>query len=211
MEANNLKATVYARLDAIAAAEKITRVELGALSREALMYVPDSDDIDLVNRLLGVLTPMNRETAIQFFKHFLPWDVEETADGDFSRFGKRTKKTKRLEKKLAEITEFLSDEENNIWTWAGENIEITVTQVKGAEFLGKAIDESLKGKKTKTKVMEPMSKVEIVEVLIDKISLDELLHAVATAQAKVLAAAKAEEAANMPVQGPVAPEQAQAA
>ena len=67
---NNLKAVVYGRLEAIMAAEKITRVELGAMSRELLMYVPDTNDIDIVNRLLGVLTPMNRRTAILFFFKF---------------------------------------------------------------------------------------------------------------------------------------------
>ena len=51
MTAHRLHNTVYARLEAIAAAEKITRVELGALSRELLVYVPDTHDIDIVNRL----------------------------------------------------------------------------------------------------------------------------------------------------------------
>ena len=57
MTTHRLHNSVYARLDAIASAEKITRVELSALSREALTYVMETHDIELVNRLIGVLPP----------------------------------------------------------------------------------------------------------------------------------------------------------
>ena len=96
---NNLKAVVYGRLEAIMAAEKITRVELGAMSRELLIYVPETHDIDIVNRLINALTPVNRRAAILFFKHFLPWDVENDADGVFAKFGKMHKGEKKVAKK----------------------------------------------------------------------------------------------------------------
>lgn len=202
MTTNNLKATVYARLEAIAAAEKITRVELAALSREALMYVPESNDIDLVNRLLGVLTPMNRETAIQFFRHFLPWEVEETKDGEFSRFGKRMKKEKQVKRRMDAITEFLADEANTIWTWAGENLEVNKVEVNGMEDLGKAVEIALKGRDTKTKHAEPITKQQVVDVVLGKIGLEDLMAAMMVVQARIDAVKAIEEAANKPVQGP---------
>lgn len=121
---NNLKAVVYGRLEAIANAEKITRFELGAISRELLMYVPDSNDIDIVNRLIGVLTPMNRKIAILFFKHFLPWEVEVDHDDEFSRFGKKLKADKKVKRRMEMIVEFLSDENANIWSWAEVHVEV---------------------------------------------------------------------------------------
>ena len=94
MSISNLKASILAHITAIAAAEKITRASLGEISRELIMYVPDTKDIDLVNRLLGVLTPMNRATAVLYFKHFLPWDWEK----DANKFGSMMQGDKKLAK-----------------------------------------------------------------------------------------------------------------
>ena len=114
MEAHRLHNVVMARFDAIAAAEKITRVELGLLSREILVYVPESQDIEFVNRLLGVLTPMNRRTAILYFGHFLPWEQEHDKEGNFNRFAKKMVGEKKLKKKADAIVTWLAKEENNI-------------------------------------------------------------------------------------------------
>jgi hypothetical protein len=124
MDFKELKVTVYARLDAIANAEKITRKEMAALSRELLVYVPNTNDIDVVNRLLGVFTVMNRKSAIMFFSHFLPWEKETDKDGSFVRFGKMFKGEKSYNKKVKLIEAFLADEENNFWNWVDDNIEV---------------------------------------------------------------------------------------
>lgn len=163
---NNLKAVIVARIEAIAAAEKITKAELGHVSREMLLYVPDSDDIDVVNRLLGVLTPMNRATAILFFKHFLPWEVEEDAKGEFSRFGKRIKKEKQLERKLLAITEFLADENNNIWTWASANVTLDYTQKDFAAMVTKAVTQALKGEKKDNGETPPLSMTDVIGAVL---------------------------------------------
>ena len=178
MTAHRLHNTVYARLEAIAAAEKITRSELGNLSRELLVYVPDTQDIDIVNRLLGVLTPMNRKTAILFFTHFLPWQVENDADGTFNRFGKMLQGEKKIAKRMDAITEFLKDESNNIWTWADENVQID----KKKDFKGmiaKAIKKALEGdEKSDTPAL---SKDEVFAAIFDGgITLEDLLVALDT-------------------------------
>ena len=168
----NLKTVVYQRLEAIAAAEKITRVELAALSREALIYVPDTDDIDLVNRLLGVLTPMNRRVAILFFSHFIPHEVEKDPDGNFSRFGKKLKGDKKYAAKLALIKEFLADESNTIWTWSDENIELKKKDLFGP--IGKAINKALAGdEKTDTPALSP---IEVVNAIFGSdLTMDQML------------------------------------
>lgn len=160
---SNLKTVVYQRLEAIAAAEKITRVELRELSRELLQYVPDSQDIDIVNRLVKVLTPMNAKTAILYFSHFLPWDVEKDNDGKFVRFGGKHQGDKHVNRKLDLIKAFLADPENNIWTWADVNVE-----VKQKDFAGtitKAVKAALKG--DEKSATDPLTIDQVVTAVLD--------------------------------------------
>ena len=176
---HTLKETVYARLDAIAAAETITKKELGMMSRELLTYVPESDDIDIVNRLIKVLTPMNARVSILYFTHFLPWQVERDADDRFVRFGKRAEKEKAIKKKFDAITEFLAQEDNNIWTWAGENIEIEQKTVNLGDDITKAILRAMKGVDTPKQKGEAMSKAEILGVVMQSIKAEEMLDILA--------------------------------
>lgn len=182
---NNLKAVVYGRLEAIASAEKITRVELGAMSRELLIYVPESHDIDIVNRLINVLTPVNRRAAILFFKHFLPWDAENDTDGVFSKFGKMHKGEKKVAKKHAAITDFLADENNTIWTWAEENIEIEQKVVNMATELSEVIKKSVNGFETKNKKADPLTNQQIIDVLLTHISIDDVMDSMVVAQTRI--------------------------
>lgn len=143
---HRLHNVVYARLEAIANAEKITRKELGELSRELLTYVPDTHDIDIVNRLIGVLTPVNRRAAIAYFKHFLPWQVEHEADGQtFSRFGKMLQGEKKVKRRMDSIAEWLKDEANNIWKWSDDNLDVEVKQKDFYALVSKQIQKALEG------------------------------------------------------------------
>lgn len=171
---HRLHNVIYGRLDAIAAAEKITRVELGLMSRELLEYVPDTHDIDIVNRLIGVLTPRNRNAAILYFSEFLPWSVEEDKKGEFVRFGKMKEKDKQVKRHMDAIKEFLSDEKNDIWSWSKDNIR-EVKILNGAVELDKAIERAMKGTDTDTKHIDPLSKAEVLSVLIKRITPDEML------------------------------------
>ena len=186
MTKSKLKATVYARLEAIASAEKITRLELGELSRELLVYVPESDDIDIVNRLVGVLTPVNRKVAIHFFSHFLPWEVENDAAGEFSRFGKKSKGMKKLKRCADNITEFLAEKAHNIWTWAEENITTEVKQKDFSGMLSRLVGQALNGdEKSDTPAMSPDQI--LAAVFAGGVSIDDMLAAAASAEAEIAA------------------------
>lgn len=173
---SNMKTSIYALIAEIAAAEKITRVKLGVLSRDMLLYVPDSNDIDAVNRLLGVLTPVNRKAAIHFFGHFLMFEQEKDNDGVFQRFGKRLKGEKKIQKKMDAIAEFLKDENNTIWTWADHNLDLN----KKKNFVGmieNAIKKAIEGdEKSDT---PPLTMVEIVRTVMNAgVDIDTLLEGV---------------------------------
>lgn len=195
---HNLKTVVYQRLEAIASAEKVTRVELAEISRELLIYVPETNDIEIVNRLLGVLTPMNRATAILYFAHFLPWEQEKNNDGVFQRFGKKIQGDKKVARKLTTIAEFLKDTSNNIWTWADKNIEIKKKDF--AATITRAIKKALEGdEKSDT---PPLSVEEVCRTVLSAVSVVDML-AVSQSIIDAMEAEKAEQSS--------APEEAAAA
>ena len=138
---NNLKTTIETRIVALAASEKVTKAELGHISRELLAYVPDSNDIAMVNRLLDVLTPMNKTTAGLFFQAFLPWKY------DGKSFGKKLKGEGSIQKKLSSIENFLKDEDNNIWTWAEKTLDITARPKNYASKISKLVKRALSDEK----------------------------------------------------------------
>lgn len=113
-------------LAAIAGAERITKQELLTQSRALLaalvghgdMEATLVGDIQFINQLIPVLTPMNKKTAILFFKEFAGFHYEE----ETQQF---TKKIEKDKVKLKDKTvRFLDDPLNNIWTWAERNVKI---------------------------------------------------------------------------------------
>lgn len=187
---HRLHNVVYARLDAIANAEKITRAELGALSRELLQYVPDTNDIDIVNRLINVLTPVNRRAAIAYFNHFLPWQVEHEADGEtFSRFGKMIQGDKKIKRKIDAIAEWLKDESNNIWVWSDSNLDIEVKKKDFYGLVSKQIQKALKGdEKSDTPAL---TREELLSAIFaGGVTIDDMLYGI-EAREKAIAEAEA--------------------
>lgn len=133
--------SLSARLSAISAAESVTRVELGLLSREVLAFVVETKDIRIVNTLLGkneagkyVLTSQNRKAAGFYFSHFMPFSTNEAkvSEGQLLQFVKM--KAKAWDKYAIIIEQWLSDEANNLWTWADANIKM---EAKPANYAGK--------------------------------------------------------------------------
>lgn len=172
---NNLKAVIVADIDAVKASEKITKAKLRDLSRNILLYVPESGDIDVVNRLIGVLTPMNKRTAILFFRAFLPWEVEENK-GEFSRFGKKLTKEKVVKRKLDAITEFLADEGNDIWSWAAVEVTVEYKPKNFSADITKAVQKALKGEVKDNGETPPISAEEVMlAVMSGGISVASLL------------------------------------
>ena len=145
MTMSNIRGHIYGLIAEIQAAEKITKVKLGVLSRDLLMYVPESDDIEAVNRLFEVLTPVNKSVAIEFFTHFLPWDAERDTGKNFIRFGGKTKGEKKRSRSVKNIKEFLADEKNNIWTWAETEIQVEKKKKDFAGMITRQVTKALEG------------------------------------------------------------------
>ena len=107
-------------IEALCQSEAVTKRELMHLSRSCLEYTYDTGDNGVINRLILVLTPVNRKVAIEYFKEFSGLVYDE-ANGN--RFKGKSKKN--WDKVMAEGKEFLADPHNNIWTWAERHIEVT--------------------------------------------------------------------------------------
>ena len=131
-----------AAIDALLQSEQITKRELRTLSRTVLEATHETGDIAFVNRLVGVLTPVNRKVCIVYFKHFTGFSFDDR----LSLFTKKSKK--RYAKAFAEYVQFIAEPGSNVWTWAERNIEIEAkpfsvekfgTYIKGA--LQKAHDD----------------------------------------------------------------------
>lgn len=125
------------QLSALDGAEKITKAVLLDLSRQILTAHHETQDIGYINRLLAVLTPVNRKVANLYFSEFSGFNFNAKA----GEFGKKDKKNYEEAKQRA-IT-FLDDPMNNIWSWAGRNVEVEAKEFDEAR-LKKAMEATLK-------------------------------------------------------------------
>lgn len=108
---------INGRIKKIGNGEKTFREEMSAISRELLVYVPETGDIDAVNRLMSKLTPKNFEVAKQYFNHFLAHNFKDGV------FGKKSTNRDVVHKKINMSAEFLKDEANDIWAWINRDKE----------------------------------------------------------------------------------------
>ena len=157
--------TINAAIEAVRKAERITKAKLIELSRDILIYLyidevngtKGSGDVTPINRLLRVLTPMNQKMCVHFFKHFVAWRF----DDELLEF--TTKNKKQFEGKLELVTEFLEDENNNVYTWANDNLKVET----------KEIDYLAKLKKDMIKAFEQGITVDQVMNLLDEVQKDQ--------------------------------------
>lgn len=130
---------INTKIETIANAERVTKQVLSELSRELLEFVviDDKQDIQPVNRLMAVLTPVNRKVAVLYFKHFMAfmWDEEN------AKFVGKDKK--KWDKKKELVVEFLDAPHNNIWTWADRNIEVEAKPYNASK-VSKEIEKAIK-------------------------------------------------------------------
>lgn len=105
-------------LRSIKRSESITKEVLRDTSRTVLEAVHATGDIGFVNRLIAILSPMNRKTAILYFAHFTGFS-HDSVTGLFTK-----KSAKRYDEAHKLALEFLEDPHQNIWTWAERNIEV---------------------------------------------------------------------------------------
>ena len=185
-EVSPLKVKIDEAIKLVASSEKVTKKALSELSRDLLEYVPVSNDIATVNRLLNVLTPMNRETALKFFDYFLPWDLptKEEVEGDkikSIKFGKKTKGDRAINRIASRRATFLEDKNNTIWTWSNKHLEVsdrkpTDWRMKLTNDIKKALDPE-KGGLTQAQV--------IASVLDGGVSLDTFMKMASTIKEKM--------------------------
>lgn len=131
-----------ASLKTLAKSEKVTRQELLTLSRSVLEAVHATEDIGYVNRLLAVLTPVNRKVCVLYFAEFTGFKQDE---GTFTK-----KDKKNYDEAAAKAAAWLEDPLNNVWTWADRNVQVEakpfdlakVTQMVG-QFIKKAEKEQI--------------------------------------------------------------------
>lgn len=110
---------INARIATISAGERTFKTEMGLMSRELLTYINENGDIDAVNRLLGVLSPANKEKTKAFFSHHLPYSYNVKSQ----RFDGKSKNKDVVAKKAKEMTAFLADVDNTIWTWLADQVK----------------------------------------------------------------------------------------
>jgi hydrogenase maturation factor HypF (carbamoyltransferase family) len=105
-------------ITALAASEKTTKDTLRAVSREVLEAHHATENIQYVNDLIAILSPMNRKTAVLFFQTFGGFHYDKPA----MRFTKKDKK--HYEEKYAASLEALNDPHFNIWSWAERELKV---------------------------------------------------------------------------------------
>lgn len=170
LKAIDLLKTIESRIEQLSSSERVTKEQLGHASREILIYMTGAgeNDIAIVNRLLEVLTPMNRKTALLFFKHFLPFKEEDGA------FTTKMKGEKKLGRKATLVADFLVEEANTIWTWAAENVTIDKAPTPFSDRIKSLIGQALNG----TKRQEAIPTIEIMAAVMSAgITVDDVLTA----------------------------------
>lgn len=128
-------------IDNLAAAERITKKELGLLSRELLIKWDNDHQSTLINKLLGIqadgkfrLTPINWRVACMYFHTFI--GAASNYEKEIKPYvtkgqGKRVpmvfadKASKNSQKRTSEArTAWLGDDNNDIWNWQADNINM---------------------------------------------------------------------------------------
>lgn len=137
--------TINTKIATLGNAEKVTKAVLAELSRDLLQYVvlQDNWDVQAINRLLAVLTPMNRKTAVLFFKYFTPFQF----DKDTGVFGAMPKDKKAKAKGKQDVSDmaliFLDGEDNNIWTWAEHHVKTEERKVNWAKNITRDVQNAM--------------------------------------------------------------------
>ena len=126
-------------LKKLTASEKVTKAALSVLSRTVLAYVYETNDINMVNRLLKVLTPVNKRVAEAYFPKYLGW----TFNPKELAFGVKSK-DKAYAAKYELACEFLADEANNIWTFAAAEIVFEAKPKQYAVRITQLVTRALK-------------------------------------------------------------------
>lgn len=172
-----------AAIIAIAGAEKVTKATLQTLSRDILTAHHETQDVGFINRLIGVLSPVNRKVAVLYFETFSGFKY----NAEKKEFTSKNKKT--YDDALKASLAFLEDPLNNIWSWADREVAVEAKEFDLARL--KKSCESLV-KKVKDNQLPEMA---ILENLLEAgLSMDTLIGLMAKIEGKPMPE-KAEPAA----------------
>lgn len=154
--------------------ERVTKDAMRSLSRDVLEYVmvdggngKASEDSQVINQLLAVLTPVNKKVAMAFFQHFAAFNF----NADDGTFGKKDKQ--QWARKVEKVEEFLKNADNDIWVWADRNIEVAPKPMDFAKLnqaMGQLIKKADKANLGHGNIVRAM--------LANGISPDELLEVI---------------------------------
>lgn len=156
-------------LKAIRESERITKDGLRFLSRQLLEQIHYESklqgDIQPLNRLLEVLTPINKKALVLFMQEFSGFHYDEK----LSLFGKKDKRI--YEAKCKAACESLEDPHFNLWTWAEKHV-----QMEAKPFDLKKVSQFME--RTLKKASEDgISKADVIKaVMAGGISVDELIQ-----------------------------------
>lgn len=154
-------AAFTASLDMLRDSEQITKRELLTLSRTVLEATHETGDIGYVNRLIGVLTPINRKVACLFFKTFTGFAYDDVS----LLFTKKSQK--RYPDAFAAYVAFMEDPNNNIWSWAAIHVEVEQKPFAVSK-VGDLVKTALKKNISQADILREVFKAGVtVEALID--------------------------------------------
>ena len=114
---NQFDQSYKANIEKLAASEKITKELLRSMSRDVLEAHHATGDVAYINGLISVLSPMNKKTAVLFYKEF----SGHLCNGE-GVFGKKDKK-RHAEAHKASF-DALEDPHFNVFSWADRHVEI---------------------------------------------------------------------------------------
>lgn len=106
-------------INKLADSEKVTKGELKTVSRSILVATHTTGQVLYMNKLIAVLTPVNKKVAVAFLKCFTGYVYDDV----MNMFTKKSKK--KYEQAVKDYEEFMADPHANIWTWADKHIEVT--------------------------------------------------------------------------------------
>lgn len=151
MDKVQFNATFAAFLKTIQEAEAITKRELGIMGNTLIAGVHGLGDaqvligeLDYINRLLLVVTPMHRKLLVSFFKHFGGY----VFDADKGEFTKKNKSAymdalKAAKELLAGKCPLIAKEHpQNIWGWA-EHLKVESPKVFNPDRVAKFVKDQI--------------------------------------------------------------------
>lgn len=106
-------------INKLAESEKVTKTELKTLSRSILIATHTTGQVVYMNKLVSILTPVNKKVAVTFLKCFTGYIFDDV----LGAFTKKSKK--KYEQAVKDYEEFMADPHANIWTWADKHIDVT--------------------------------------------------------------------------------------